>query len=117
MKLFRDDGDIDYKKENGKVYYKKKCGYKMVVFEDKEPPSGVCDLSTTQTIIDTAVDNFEDEEDILDSIKHALKDLNLEYNFLSTWTVDTYNNITENLNSTCIVENYQVFLYLDSSED
>ena len=85
----------------------------MVVYKDTKPPSGVCDLNTTQTIIDEVNGNYDDATDIINFVLAALRNHKISYNFLSAWENTTDNNIVEDLNSACSVQNDQVFLYLD----
>jgi len=111
-----DDDDLDYKAENGKVYYKKAYGYKMVVYEEKYPPSQTSDdTDVAKCIIDAAVDrNPFDAGDIKDAIEDALDALDIDFSFLNTWTSNT-TSVSQSLNVTyCIVENEQAFLYLEN---
>ena len=98
--------------DNGKAYKKKKCGFKMVVYKNKKPSSGHCNLGAAQTIIDNAVASTTDSDDIEDIIKDALEDQDIKYSFLITHSFDTVNSLSTNLDRTCVVHNNQVYLYL-----
>lgn len=117
MLIFRDDADEHHKKENGKDYYKKKCGYKMLVYEEKEPQSDEDkdDSGLAKYIIDGAVDRFRNDlDDIEDAIEDALKALDIDFKFLSVWSSETAPLFSQDLkNPFCIVQNEQVFLYLE----
>ena len=112
MLIFRDDADEHHEKENGKDYYKKKCGYKMMVYEEKEPPEGDKDDSgLAKYIIDGAVDRMDDLDDIKDAIEDALKALDIDFKFFSVWSSGTVPSFSQDLkNPFCIVQNEQVFL-------
>ena len=108
-----DEDDSDDHKEHGRTYVKTKCGYKMVVYEDKEPPTGICDTDTAKKIIDDAVDGEDDEDDIKDAIKDALDDQDMEYSFLLTFSNPTENTfVSLGLEDSCVVHNAQAYLYL-----
>jgi len=108
-----DEDASDNHKAHGKEYVKfGKCGYDMIVFEDKEPPTGICPTDDVQQIIDDAVAEGGDADDIADSIKDALDDEDLDYSFLVTYSDDTENTLVSILDDSCVVQNAQVYLYL-----
>ena len=110
--LYFRKGDVDYKEHNGNTYKKKKCGFKMVVYKNKKPSGGHCNLGPAQAIIDNAVTAAEDSDDIKEIIKNALEDKGIKYSFLITHSFDTENSLSTNLDRTCVVQNNQVHLYL-----
>ena len=105
-------GDKDVSDHHGKVYSKEKCGYKMVVYEDKEPSPGGCDVGAAQQIIDDAVTQDDDADDIKDIIKDALDKKDIKYSFLITYSSDVNNTFDSILDSSCVVQNDRTFLYL-----
>ena len=84
----------------------------MVVYEDKEPPAGCCDVDAAQQIIDDAVTLDDDADDIKDIIKKALDKQEEEYSFLITYSSDAYNTFDSTLDTSCVVQNNRTYLYL-----
>ena len=84
----------------------------MVVYEDKEPPAGGCNVDAAQQIIDDAVTQDDDADDIKDIIKKALDKQDIEYSFLITFSSDANNSFDSILDSSCVVQNNRTYLYL-----
>ena len=84
----------------------------MVVYEDKEPPAGGCNVDAAQQIIDDAVTQDDDADDIKDIIKKALDKQDIEYSFLITYNSGANNTFDSILDNSCVVENNRTYLYL-----
>ena len=88
----------------------------MVVYAETHPKSGDGDdVDKAKLIIDEIVDAMDDSDDIKDAIEDALHDKEIHFRFLNTWSSKAIPSISQILtHASCIVENDQVFLYIEN---